>query len=52
MTELHKRRYPVIPVETQQVGKDLLDAAFKVHTAFGPGLLEAVYETACASELR
>lgn len=27
-------------------------AAFKVHTAVGPGLLESVYETALAYELR
>lgn len=27
-------------------------AAFKIHTALGPGLLESVYETALAYELR
>jgi GxxExxY protein len=30
----------------------VLDAAFKVHTALGPGLLESVYETTVAYELR
>jgi len=29
----------------------VLDAAFKVHTALGPGLLESVYEAALAIEL-
>ncbi len=41
-----------IPQETEQVGKQVLDAAFRVHTALGPGLLESVYETALAYELR
>ncbi len=30
----------------------MLDAAFKVHTTLGPGLLESVYEAAMAVELR
>lgn len=36
----------------EQVGKAALDAAFKVHTVLGPGLLESVYEAALAVELR
>jgi GxxExxY protein len=35
----------------EQVGKAVLDAAFKVHTKLGPGLLESVYEAALAREL-
>jgi len=31
--------------------KAVLDAAFKVHTLLGPGLLESVYEAALAREL-
>ena len=34
------------------IGKAVLDAAFKVHTALGPGLLESVYEAALTIELR
>ena len=39
-----KRIYAPIPVETERIGKLVLDAAFKVHTVLGPGLLESVYK--------
>jgi GxxExxY protein len=35
----------------EQIGKIILDSAFKVHSALGPGLLESVYEAALALEL-
>jgi GxxExxY protein len=35
-----------------QLSKIILDAAFKVHTRTGPGLLESVYEIILAHELR
>jgi GxxExxY protein len=35
-----------------QISKIILDAAFKVHTRTGPGLLESVYEIVLAHELR
>lgn len=35
----------------EQIGKIILDSAFKVHTVLGPGLLESVYEAALAIEL-
>lgn len=35
----------------EEVGKAVLDAAFKIHTRLGPGLLESVYEAALAREL-
>ncbi len=41
-----------IPSETEAVGKRILDAAYRVHTALGPGLLENVYEICLAYELR
>jgi GxxExxY protein len=52
MTKLPKKIYPLIPPDVERVGKLVLDAAFKVHTALGPGLLESVYETTVAFELR
>ena len=36
----------------EQVGKAVLDAACKVHTILGPGLLESVYEAALTVELQ
>ena len=38
------------PVEI--VGRAVLDCAFRVHTVLGPGLLESIYESALAIELR
>jgi GxxExxY protein len=35
----------------EEIGKVILDSAFKVHTTLGPGLLESVYEAALAIEL-
>jgi len=35
-----------------EVAKQVLDAAFAVHTKLGPGLLESVYEVVLAHELR
>lgn len=34
-----------------EIAKDVLNAAFKVHTNLGPGLLESVYEAVLAYEL-
>jgi GxxExxY protein len=35
-----------------EIAKEILDAAFVVHTKLGPGLLESVYEVVLAHELR
>ena len=40
------------PLTENQLSKIILDAAFKVHTKTGPGLLESVYEATLAYELR
>ena len=41
-----------IPLEVEAVGKKILDAAYTVHSALGPGLLESVYEACTAYEVR
>ena len=33
------------------IARDIVDAAYRVHTTVGPGLLESVYEAALAYEL-
>ena len=33
------------------IATQIVDVAFKIHTAYGPGLFESVYETIMAYEL-
>ena len=40
-----------IPVETDRVASEVVDAAYTVHCALGPGLLESVYEACLAHAL-
>jgi GxxExxY protein len=40
-----------IAVDENAVAQQVVDAAFRVHTRLGPGLLESVYEAALAYEL-
>ncbi len=47
-----KKVFEPIAPHVEKIGKTVLDAAFKVHTALGPGLLESVYETTMAYEVR
>lgn len=39
-------------VDIEDVAKDVVDAAIKVHKALGPGLLESTYQQCHAFELR
>jgi len=38
--------------QEESMGKIIVNAAFKIHTTLGPGLLEKVYEVCIAHELR
>ena len=40
-----------LPDDTERVATQIVDAAFKVHSTLGPGLLESVYETCLVHEL-
>ena len=51
MTNKTHISYQKIPLQVERVGKAVLDAAFRVHTTLGPGLLENVYEKALTYEL-
>ena len=37
---------------TNEISGQVVDAAMKVHTALGPGLLEGAYEACLAHELK
>ena len=51
MHEGHKEP-EAISAEVNLVGKAAMDAAFRVHSAFGPGLLESFYEACLLEEVR
>ncbi len=40
-----------IPVETEAIASQVIEAAFRVHRSLGPGLLESVYEICLCHEL-
>ncbi len=40
-----------VPLEIEEIGKKALDAAYTVHSALGPGLLESVYEACLVYEM-
>ncbi len=42
------RNFKPIPLDVEVIGKKILDAAYTVHSALGPGLLESVYEACTA----
>ena len=39
-------------MKENQIATAVVDAAFKIHTALGPGLLESVYEATLEYELK
>ena len=52
ITKFHKNKYVPIPQDTEDIGKKIVHAAYLVHKALGPGLLEKVYEICLCHELR
>jgi GxxExxY protein len=47
------KRYPKpLPAPLNELSREVLDAAYKVHSCFGPGLLESVYELFLVHELK
>jgi GxxExxY protein len=52
--KMHEKgnRFNPIPAHTEEIVKVILDAAYQVHSAIGPGLLEAVYEVCMVHELK
>jgi GxxExxY protein len=51
--EDHKGRkeHEGVPARTETVGREIVDAAIKIHRVLGPGLLESAYEHCLAHEL-
>jgi GxxExxY protein len=45
-------KYEKLSEQEESIGKSIVNAAFKVHTELGPGLLEKVYEFCLTHELR
>jgi len=48
---MQKETYVPIPESTERIAKLVVDAAYKVHSKIGPGLLEKVYELCFCHEL-
>jgi GxxExxY protein len=51
ITENSIRVFEAIPADVNALAKSIVDSAFQVHKALGPGLLETVYETCLCHEL-
>lgn len=44
-------RFEALPKEINDLSVEIVDAAYKVHSTLGPGLLESVYEVCLCHEL-
>ncbi len=52
MSEENKNPRLEIDPETNRIASEVVDAAFKLHSTLGPGLLESVYESFLIHELK
>lgn len=50
-TEIFTPRPKDPKMEENEIGREVVDAAVKIHRALGPGLMETVYEVVLAREL-
>jgi len=50
-TKGEKMKAMPVSANEDHIGKDIVDAAYTVHRALGPGLLEHVYEVCFCHEL-
>ncbi len=48
---MNKRIITPVPKELNEIGTQIVDAAYAVHSKLGPGLLEKVYEVCFCHEL-
>ena len=44
--------YPILTEREEWLGREIVDAAYKVHKELGPGLLEKIYEACLCHELK
>src|SRR5258706_11261381 len=51
LEEDFEEKFEKLPPELERVATQIVDAAFKVHSEMGAGLLESVYEACLAYEL-
>ncbi len=51
-TKEDMKHFERIDPETERTAGQVVDAAFKIHRIFGPGLLESAYQACLAYELR
>ena len=50
-TKFLQKEFEPVPLELDDIGKKIVHAAYLVHKALGPGLLEKVYEICFCHEL-
>jgi GxxExxY protein len=50
-TKAHQKEFEKVPEELDEIEKKIVHAAYLVHKALGPGLLEKVYEICFSHEL-